>query len=844
MDQIAGNYTLYFHDSRMSAGVLGRFLIRLVSYSFYAVSIAFISTALLGDITSLWWLGAFLALMIGDRLLHINHAERNLQFLPKKGRVNVALYISPGAFRILAGSFEHARLFNANIYLACLRSLLKQSEIKRAFMKTEVDIKEFEAKCTDYFKQSMRENTREPVAERMARVEAVAIAAFGAAQRADVRFIEIPDLLTALGTVKDDRLMQLFEIFEITDNLENIAILVRFSRHARTFGFAPSTIGGFAHHTRKIHHRIMNRAWTARPTPTLDAYGEDITDLARAGLAGFMIGHAQEYNRMVDVLSKPRNPNILLVGEAGVGKHTLISHLAFQMTRDRVPPMLFDRRIVSLSVGSLITGVDEGKLAERLNRIIDEITDAGNVILYIPDIHNLVRTSGTLQMSAADILLPAIKGTDFSVIGATYPYEFKQFVKPNSDFASAFEVVNIQEVTEQDALRILIYASIIIEHQMHVEINFPAIRTAVTLAHKYFRAKLLPASAEDLLKEAVVNAQGKERKSISVEDVIAIAEHKINVPLGKITGGEAEALLHLEETIHERFIDQEEAVKAVARALREYRSGLTRKGSPIATFLFVGPTGVGKTELSKILAKLQFGSSDFMIRFDMSEYQDKQSFFRFIGSPDGTVRGALTDAVREKPYCLLLLDEFEKAHPDILNLFLQVFDEGRLTDNLGRVADFQNTIIIATSNAHSTFIKTEIEAHHDIKTIADELKKKLTDYFKPELINRFSQIIVFRSLSQKDTLAVTRLLLKEVSGGLKESHAVTLVFDESAIQRISELGYDPVFGARPLRNVISDRVRAVLAEKILKSEIQRGDKIVITTRGDELSIEDVSQNAQ
>ena len=292
--------------------------------------------------------------------------------------------------------------------------------------------------------------------------------------------------------------------------------------------------------------------------------------------------------------------------------------------------------------------------------------------------------------------------------------------------------------------------------------------------------------------------------------------------------------MNLESLIHERLIDQEEAVKAVSRALREYRSGLSRKGGPIASFLFVGPTGVGKTELSKILANIQFGSKDAMIRFDMSEYQEKQSISRFIGSPDGSTSGALTDAVIQKPYSLVLLDEFEKAHPDILNLFLQVFDDGRLSDNTGRIADFQNTIIIATSNANSNFIKESIDAGKTIAEISDVLKKKLTEYFRPELINRFSGIILFKNLSQSDIISVAGLLLKELADDLKENQNIYISFSTEAVEKIAEWGYDPAFGARPLRGVISEKIRSVLAEMILKDEIIRGKSININLKGEDL----------
>ena len=296
-------------------------------------------------------------------------------------------------------------------------------------------------------------------------------------------------------------------------------------------------------------------------------------------------------------------------------------------------------------------------------------------------------------------------------------------------------------------------------------------------------------------------------------------------------GDEAEKLLHMEELIHHRIIGQDEAVKAVAQALREYRSGLTRKGGPIASFLFVGPTGVGKTELAKILAEIQFGSEKMMVRFDMTEYQDKQSFFRFIGSPDGAVRGALTDAVRGKPYGLVLLDEFEKAFPDILNLFLQVFDDGRLTDNMGRVVDFTNTIIIATSNAHSDIINDALAKGESMAEIADYLKARLVDVLKPELLNRFSKIIVFKNLEMSELPQIVQINLSELVAAVK-AQGITLSFSPEAITKIAKLGYDPAYGARPLRRAIDEYIRAPLSEALLAKKIAKGARVTCTAKDD------------
>ncbi|HXF43858.1 MAG TPA: AAA family ATPase, partial [Candidatus Paceibacterota bacterium] len=280
--------------------------------------------------------------------------------------------------------------------------------------------------------------------------------------------------------------------------------------------------------------------------------------------------------------------------------------------------------------------------------------------------------------------------------------------------------------------------------------------------------------------------------------------------------------------------NQEAAVKAVARSLREYRSGLSRRGGPIAAFLFVGPTGVGKTELAKTLAAIQFGSKEMMERFDMSEYQEKANISRFIGAPSGERTGVLTDAILERPYSLVLLDEFEKAHPDILDLFLQVFDDGRLTDSLGRTVSFENTIIIATSNAHSNFIKAEVESGRTIGDIAGELKKKLTDYFKPELLNRFSEIVVFRGLKLGEIEKIADFQLRDLSDQVMETHGIALTFTEAAVKEIARLGFDSVYGARPLRQAISEKVRGPLSEKILRKEVGRGNRLELVLEGGKL----------
>lgn len=725
-------------------------------------------------------------------------------------------------------ALEKSSASNADFFLYLIYFLAKTEDIEIGLKRMSVPLAKFREKVEDLIKNSKKnKNFSKP--EIIAKIENLAKVSFQIALANNEKFVEPRNIFSALSLIKEEKVSQLFNIFSIEPkDVENALIFSRFKNKFRWLKRLPASLSGFANKPYKMRHRFMNRAWTAKPTPTLDKYGVDFTDLARKEKIGFLIGHQNEYDRLADVLSRQNKPNALLVGEPSSGKETMICHLAYELTKDKTQKSLFDKRLVSLSFGSLISGATDAEVALRISKIIEEIISAGNVILYIPDVYNLYKTSGEQSMSAADILVPAIVGDAFPVVATTSPKEYKEFIEPKSDFASAFEVIRVNEISEDEAIKLLTYDAIILENQTGVVVCFEAIKQAVFLAHKYFRQKLLPSSAEDLLKEALADASQKGNKLLSADDIITIAEKRINVPIHKATKEEAEKLLNLENIIHQKLIDQEEAVKSVSRALREYRSGLSRKGGPISVFLFVGPTGVGKTELSKILTNIQFGSENMMIRFDMSEYQDKQSIARFIGSPDGKIAGALTEAVIQKPYSLILLDEFEKAHPDILNLFLQLFDEGRLTDNLGRTIDFTNTIIIATSNAHSNFIKSHLEAHTPFKTITEELKKKLTDYFKPELLNRFSNIIVFKTLSISDIEAIARFQLADVAKTISEIQGINLSFDDAAIKKIAELGFDPIFGARPLRGVISEKIRSILAEKILRGEIEKGGNLNIS----------------
>ena len=802
--------------------VAGRFVVRVIAYITYLVLFFTAGTLLISEIKSLRFLGIFLVLFILDRLAHWGEADLPIAELPRGGRVNLASIMRPSAFSVIGHAFDRGLVARQDFFLSVADRLMGLSQVEEGLRRLDIKPEEFRTKLGEFLSRPVSAEIASRT-EYLKGAEALVVAAFGEALAVGHNFIEPSDLFSALAKVKSEAVDRLFNMFSIeAGDLETALI---FSLKKSFFSRLPRALGEFVFESnRQRRHRIMNRAWTSRPTPTLDKYSTDFTDLARAQEVGFLIGHDAEYERLVETLGRPVNPNALLVGEPGIGKETIIQHLAFALTKDAVPKALFDKRLVSLELQNLVAGAAPEELSTRLKKIVDEIYMAGNIIIYIQDIHNLVHTSGTAFLSAADILMPVVKNNAFPVIGATYPKEFKQLVEPRSDFVGAFEVIHVNEVTEAEAGKILTYESLILEEKSGVTISFGAVKRAVALAKKYFRDKFLPSSAEELLKTALVDAEQRGEKTLTADRVTSVAEAKAHVPIGGASGAEAEKLLHLEDIIHNRLVDQEEAVTAVAEALREYRSGLTRKGGPIASFLFVGPTGVGKTELAKILASVQFGSEKMMVRFDMTEYQDKASFFRFIGSPDGATRGDLTDAIHDRPYSLVLLDEFEKAFPDILNLFLQVFDDGRLTDNLGRTIDFTNTIIIATSNAHSDIINESLAKGEQMADIAEYLKKRLVDVFRPELLNRFSKIIIFKNLEPAQLGKIVEINLKELAEAVK-SQGIVLDFDPEAVAQLAKLGYDPAFGARPLRRVIDEKLRSPLSRAILGKLVGRGSRV-------------------
>lgn len=829
----------YYQETRLTLSTPGEFFVRLISHSAYIILIVVAGLLLFSKSESLLWPGLLFALFLIDRLLHIGQGDESIRALAKGG--NFARVCTPETYKLINNAYRRSLLLHHNLHLALIKELLEHRGVITTLRRLSVDTDAFSVKVQERFnnmaheEEAMRSDTdqKKRAAALLESIGKIMLRSYGSAVRTGGRFIEPQDIFASVVAERDESLAKLFDFFELTvEGTEEAIIFGKW--HGKLSGFKrlPAVLGGFVHRPGFLRARPMNRAWTARPTATLDQFSTDLTALARRERAGFLIGHEKEVEHLLNILARPGKPNAILVGEPGVGKSSIIAHIAFRMAKDDVPHVLFDKRLISLDVPSLLANASPEILAGRLNDIVNEILTAGNIVLMIPNAHDLFRSATTKAASAIDILLPVLRSDMIPTIAETYPREFKQLIESRTDFLDQFEIVDIKEISEREAVRFLIYASLILEREYKIFITFSALRKAVTIARRYFPTKMLPGSALDLVRQALAKAQQEKKKALNDELIVAVAERQSKIPIEHASKDEADKLLNLEALIHERLINQNIAVSAVSRALREYRSGLSRKGGPIASFLFVGPTGVGKTELAKILTAIQFGSKNLMHRFDMSEYQDKQSISRFIGTPDGEMPGALTDAVLQSPYSLVLFDEFEKAHPDILNLFLQVLDDGRLTDNRGRTANFENTIVIATSNAHSNYIKEQIEKGNTVEAISETLTSKLTEYFKPELLNRFSGIVVFRNLTVTEIEKIAALFIREVANTLLESHGVALAVDELATRKIAELGYSPVFGARPLRQVVSEQIRSVLAEKILRKEIVRGASVRITYEGE------------
>ncbi|MDD5147479.1 MAG: ATP-dependent Clp protease ATP-binding subunit [Candidatus Daviesbacteria bacterium] len=567
-----------------------------------------------------------------------------------------------------------------------------------------------------------------------------------------------------------------------------------------------------------VHHlKGINRGWLGAPTPNLDLVGEDLTKQAASKFFPDLIRENGALNDIVNILSQQTGMNVILVGAPGSGKTTTLRHLAKQIATGDAPSALATKRIVLLDLPKLLSGIkSQGDLADRVKVIFEEVGFAQNVIIAIEEIHELGMGEAGGSLNLYSLMQPYLESDTFQFIGTTEAGNYSRILEKNGSFARLFRKIELSPATDQDTLAILEYRAIEAERKDKVKVTFIAIKTAVALSQKLIHDRVLPDSAIAVLKEALTQSINKW---VTKEVIRRVISSRVKVPLTEVGNADKTKLLNLEEEIHERMIDQEPAVKAVADTLRRSVTGLREEARPIGSFLFVGPTGVGKTELAKTLARIYFKTEGAYVRFDMSEYQTQQSVNRLIGGSGE--EGQLTEAIRQRPYSLLLLDEFEKADPKILTLFLQVLEDGRLTDASGLTVDFTNTIIIATSNAGSLIIAEGLKLGKSLEEINKQVNNELLTIFKPELVNRFDKVVLFKPLSPEDLQKIVTIKLTGLQAQMKEK-GYLVEFDPGLVVEFAKRGFDPVLGARPLRRLLQDTLEAKLSRLILENKLIKG----------------------
>ncbi|AMA74483.1 MULTISPECIES: ATP-dependent Clp protease ATP-binding subunit [Aneurinibacillus] len=659
----------------------------------------------------------------------------------------------------------------------------------------------------------------------------------------------------------------------------------------------------------------QNSSSAAVNTPTLDSLARDLTAVAREGGLDPVIGRSKEIERVIQVLSRRTKNNPVLIGEPGVGKTAVVEGLAQRIVSNEIPETLRNKRVMTLDMGTVVAGTKyRGEFEDRLKKIMDEIRQAGNIILFIDELHTLIGAGGAEgAIDASNILKPSLARGELQCIGATTLDEYRKYIEKDAALERRFQPIQVDEPTPEEAVQILFGLRDRYEAHHRVKITDEAIRQAVYLSDRYISDRFLPDKAIDLIDEAASKVrlqsytippnlkeleqkleevrkekdaavqsqefekaasmrdkeqklreelertknewqekQGQTDSEVTPEDIAAVVASWTGIPVVKLKEEETERLLKMEEILHKRVIGQEEAVKSISRAVRRARAGLKDPKRPIGSFIFLGPTGVGKTELARALAEALFGDEDAMIRIDMSEYMEKHSTSRLVGAPPGYVGfdegGQLTEKVRRKPYSVVLLDEIEKAHPEVFNILLQVLEDGRLTDSKGRTVDFRNTVIIMTSNVGADLIKknttlgfTTPDSTKHYENMKDRVLAELKRNFRPEFLNRIDELIVFHSLEETHIAEIVLLMTEQLRKRLNEQD-IDFVLTEEAKKFLAKEGYDPAFGARPLRRAIQRHIEDRLSEELLTGNIKKGDTVKIDVVNGELMVEKASES--
>lgn len=691
------------------------------------------------------------------------------------------------------------------------------------FSRAFLSLKEIKKELKDYLDSLKREKFQEIFSEDS---QKVILEALKIAQRKGHQTIERGDILTSQSKIDPTFKKHLIVMDLKTRDIENLTSWLE------SLEEKISERKKFWEYKNLAKKGSLAREWAAGYTPTLDQYSIDWTGFIKKRGFEEIIGHKSVIAQITRILAKSEINNVLLVGEPGTGRGATIQALAQRSLFGESLPNLNYKRVVELDMTSLLTRIEKPEEIEAtLDLIFREVIFAGNIILIINEFHNYIgqlARPGIIDISG--VLVPYLRSSQFKIVSITTFVGLHKYIEQNPSILSLFEKVEVSEISAKETIRLLENQALILERKYRKFVSYLAIREIVNYCQKYLSSVPLPKSAMNLLDEIMVYLVSETKEQILLTKHVAeVVSEKIQIPVGELKIREREILLNLENLIHQRIINQEEAVNEVSAAMRRARAAFTIRSGPMGCFLFLGPTGVGKTETSKALAEIYFGSEEKMIRLDMSEFQDTRDIPRLIGS--ASKEGLLTTPVRENPFSLILLDEIEKAHPNISNLFLQVFDEGLLTDGLGRKVDFKNSIIIATSNAGAKIIWEDIRLNKKLDIVKEDLLGYLfkKGVFRPEFINRFDGVVVFRPLTKENLLDIAELLFQKLKKNLEEKN-IEFIITQPLKKKIIELGYNPTFGAREMRRVIQDKVENILATALLSGQLKKGDKVEIAPK--------------